>query len=232
MVLAGFAAALLPAAASAVPVQGALGLPASLGDAATVPRQYWEVRNGIVPTRADHLDPRRELTVILRGETAAEDPGCSYGIVGGDLMPRTLVVEAGSTLRIANRDATEHELHVDGIERFTALSTAPGMARSETIPAGGPYELGDALYAHVRGKIVAVSGLVACGQLDDHGGYRFADVAPGSYHLEVYRNGAVVAQQDVEVADGGPVALPELALGSGGDSAAAADAESEPSDGE
>jgi len=172
--------------AGAVPVQGTLGLPASLGDAAPVPEQYWELRNGVVPTRPDHLDPRRELTVVLRGDAPAEDPGCQYGFLGGDLMPRTMVVEADSTLRITNNDATEHELYVEALERFTALSTAPGMARSERIPAGGPYELADALYPHVDGRIVVVTGLVACGTIGDRGAYSFENVAPGSYQLEVY----------------------------------------------
>jgi hypothetical protein len=198
--------------ARAVPVQGTLGLPASLGDATPVPDQYWEVRNGVLPTRPDRLSPRRELLVVLRGSEGAEQTGCDYGLRGGDLMPRTMVVEADSTLRITNHDATPHELHVDSLDGFTALSTAPGMARSERIPTGGPYAIADKLYPHIHGKIVAVTGLVACGTLDAHGAYRFADVAAGSYQLEVYRDGEVVARQDVELADGGAVTVPELSV--------------------
>lgn len=214
-----------PSVASAVPVQGTLVLPASLGDAAAVPEQYWELRNGILPTRPDGLDARRELTVVLRGDAPAEDPGCDYGLRGGDLMPRTMVVEADSTLRITNHDATEHELYVESLDRFTALSTAPGMARSERIPAGGPYELADAIYAHIDGRIVVVTGLVACGVLDGHGAYSFPNVAAGTYQLEVYRAGAVVAQQEVEIAEGGAVTLPELSLGAAPDAPAAPEGE-------
>ncbi len=213
----GFVSLLLavgPGVAQAISVQGTLGLPDSLGDAAPVPDPYWEVRNGILPTRPDHLDPRRELTVVLRGAEAADEPGCDYGLRGGDLMPRTMIVEAGSTLRITNHDATAHELHADALDGFTALSTAPGMARSQRIPAGGPYDVADKIYPHIHGKIVAVTGLVACGQLDARGAYRFANVAAGSYQLEVYRSGEVVAHQDVELADGGSVTLPELSVAS------------------
>ncbi|NOY89871.1 MAG: hypothetical protein GXP55_01585 [Deltaproteobacteria bacterium] len=203
-----------PEVAQAISVQGTLGLPQSLGDATPVPDQYWEVRNGILPTRPDRLDPRRELTVVLRGPEAADETGCDYGLRGGDLMPRSMIVEAGSTLRITNHDATAHELHADALDGFTALSTAPGMARSQRIPAGGPYDVADKIYPHIHGKIVAVTGLVACGQLDARGAYRFANVAAGSYQLEVYRSGEVVAHQDVELADGGSVTLPELSVAS------------------
>ena len=203
---------LVPGMAAAVAVSGTLGLPESLGDATPVPDQYWEVRNGILATLPDHLDPRRELLVVLRGAEGSENNGCDYGLRGGDLMPRTMVVEAGSTLRITNHDATPHELHVDNLDGFTALSTAPGMARSERIPAGGPYDVEDKLYPHIQGSIVAVTGLVACGHLDAHGAYQFSDVAAGTYQLEVYRAGEVVAHQEVELAAGADVTLPELSV--------------------
>lgn len=163
---------------------------------------YWNAWNGFLSAREARVDPRRDLTVVLRGSSEDEPSGCEYAISGGDLMPRTMVAQAGGTIRIENKDGTPHELSIEGLEGGAPLATAPGNARPLTVAAGGPYAVTDALYGHVHGTIVAVDDLVACGSFGDDGRFEFADIAPGEYQLVVLRNGEEIHTQAVTVGDG------------------------------
>jgi len=146
------------------------------------------------------FDPRRELAVVLAGSPSAEPKGCDYAIDGGDLAPRTMVVRPSVPFRIENRSPADHELHAPGVSELAPLQTAPGNARTASIPRPGTYEVRDRLFPHLRGHLVVTDDLVACAEVAADGSYAFADVMPGTYTLRVYRNGEVVAEQATEVA--------------------------------
>lgn len=164
------------------------------------PVGYWNVWNGFVPPANARTRLSREVTVVLRGEGSGEPSGCSYRIFGGDLMPQTFVARAGSEIRIDNRDAMSHELEIEGLEGAVATATAPGNSRPITAPAGS-YAISDLAFEHVGGHLVAINDLVACGELGDDGKFTFADVAPGTYQLTVYRDGEAVHEAPITVED-------------------------------
>lgn len=215
----------------AVPVRGTLEGTRDLGSAATVPNQYWsKIRNGAVDVRDDRIDPRRELAVVLTGE-GGDPVGCDYGLDGGDLMPRTIVVKAGTTLRIVNSDGCSHELEAEGIEGFSALSTAPGNARAVPIPSAGNFALTDRLYPHISGHVHAIADLVACGTIEASGAFAFEDVPVGTYTLKVFRGDREVASAPVEVGEAGPVTLEPISL-TGGATADADESDTAPAESE
>ncbi|MEM6955218.1 MAG: hypothetical protein AAF645_05995 [Myxococcota bacterium] len=163
---------------------------------------YWNAWNGFVAAGPARVDLRREFTAVLRGGAAGDPVGCSYRIRGGDLLPRTMVVKAGARFRLENGDGTPHELTIEGIEGGAPIPTAAGNARPITAPAGGPYAVSDAVYAHIRGTIVPVDDLAACGTIGEDGAFSFPEVPAGNYKLAIYRGGEVVHEQDVQVGTG------------------------------
>ena len=203
-VLIGVAVTLLVVAtAAAIPVRGTLEVPRDFappqptGAAAGF---YWEEWNGVLEPRPRRLDVPRRISVVLLGQTEGERPDSTVRLEGGALTPSTLVVQAGSTLRIQNTDGAAHELYSDSIEGFSALQTAPGNARTVQLPSeAGHHVIRDRLYPHVVGHLHLVPNLVARGEVGSDGRYLFADVPEGNYTLEVHYDDRKLHSQQVEV---------------------------------
>jgi plastocyanin len=203
ILIAAAVALLAVATAAAVPVRGSLEVPRDFtppeatGAAAGF---YWEEWNGVLEPRPRRLDVPRELAVVLLGATDADRPGSTVKLQGGALMPSTMVVQAGTTLRIQNTDGCAHELHAEGIEGFSPLQTAPGNARSIELPSQvGHHVIRDRLYPHVEGHLHLVPNLVARATVADDGKYVFDDVPEGEYTLEVYYDDRKVHSQEIQV---------------------------------
>ncbi len=171
------------------------------------PKAYWEEWNGVLPPAAPKLRPGRFFAVALRGQGTPKLDTCAASVQGGDLLPRTMLARSGGELRIVNRDGTPHELFAEGLEGFGPLPTAAGNARSVRVPKAGRWPVRDARYPHVRGYLVALDDLVACGQVRDDGSIRFADVSPGRYTLVVFFRGQPVASRPLDVPGEGTVQL-------------------------
>jgi hypothetical protein len=205
------------ASAAAGSLEGELRASGALSDAAEKDSAegtyapYWEEWNGFLEPKPGDPNPARELAVVLRG-SASEDPkGCGYTLRGGDLMPKTVVVKTGSTLRIENRDGCSHALYAEGLKSFAPIQTAPGNARTVSISQEGSWPIRDQLYPHVRGHLHALPDLVACGSVDEDGDYEFEDVPAGEYKLSVYHRGKKLVTKSVEL-DGGDDTLDPIAL--------------------
>jgi len=200
--------------ALAAPVSGKVELSGEAPSSEEDDAYYWKAWNGFIDPSPVRLDPAREVTVVLTGTPGdGPAPGCRATLTGGDLMPRTMVVRTGTPVRIENTDGCRHELFSPEITEFAPLATAPGNARAVPIPAGGPYPVQDRLYAHVSGTIVPIDDLVACGTVGPDGAFRFEGVDAGEYTLKVFRDGEVVHEAPLSVADG-PVEIEEaIALG-------------------
>ena len=210
--LAVAAGSLAVATALAVPVRGTLQVPreytppASAGSAF-----YWEEWNGVLDPQPRRIDVPRALAVVLLGTSDGERPGSTVKLSGGTFLPSTVVVQAGSTLRIQNTDGCAHELFADGLEDFSALQTAPGNARSIPLPSQvGHHVIRDRLYPHVVGHVHIVPNLLARASVTSDGRYVFEDVPEGSYTLKVFYDDREVHSREIEV-DGGltidPVSL-------------------------
>lgn len=206
-ILVSIAAALTAVAtASAVPVRGTLQVPREHtppGQADAPDSFYWEEWNGVLDPRPRRLDVPREIAVVLLGATEGERPDPTVKLEGGALMPATMVVQAGATLRIQNTDPCAHELYVDGIDGFAALQTAPGNARTVRLPAEpGHHVIRDRLYPHVVGHLHLVSDLAARATVGDDGRYVFDDVGDGNYALKAYYGDREVHSRQIEVGGG------------------------------
>lgn len=173
---------------------------------------YWNAWNGFIAAGEMNIDLTRELTVVLRGGEVSEPVACEYTLSGGDLSSRTMVVKTGTRIRLLNGDGAVHELAIDGLgDEGATLPTAPGNARQITIPAGGPYAITDALYAHVQGSFVPVDDLAACGRVEADGAFTLPEVPPGDYVLAVYRDGEQVHEQNVTL-EAGVVEVDRISL--------------------
>lgn len=161
---------------------------------------YWEEWNGVLEPRPRRVDVPREIAVVLLGSTDGERPDSTVRLEGGALSPSTMIVQAGSTLRIQNTDGAGHELFSENIEGFSPLQTAPGNARTIQLPSEvGHHVIRDRLYPHVEGHMHLVPNLVARGEVGSDGRYVFADVPAGNYTLEVYYDDRKLHSQPIEV---------------------------------
>jgi len=205
-------AALVPAAvalavvatAGAAPIRGSVEVPRDYTEPASEEgpaRYYWEEWNGVLDPKPNRIDVPRRISVVLLGEAGETGrPESFVKLQGGALSPSTMVMQAGSTLRIQNTDGAAHELHADGIEAFTPLQTAPGNARTVSLPGeAGHFVIRDAVYPHVEGHLHVVPNLAARAELDARGQYRFEDVGPGNYTLKVFFDDREVHSAEVEV---------------------------------
>jgi hypothetical protein len=173
----------------------------------------WELENGVKEVLPTRVSAPRELAVVLLGAAAAKaEERIEVAISGGTLLPATLVLRSGTTLRIRNDDEIGHELFAEGLDGFSAEATSPGATRSVHIVKTGHWPLRDRLAAHATAHLHVLANLVASAKLEANGSFVFADVAPGKYTLKVFRGSGEIASKEIEVADK-PLALDPVMLG-------------------
>ena len=194
----------LVATAGAAPIRGSVEVPRDYTEPTSEEgpaRYYWEEWNGVLDPKPERLDVPKRVAVVLLGEAGEGGrPESFVKLHGGALAPSTMVMQAGSTLRIQNTDSASHELFTDGIEGFTALQTAPGNARTVSLPGeAGHFVVKDAVYPHVEGHLHVVTNLAARAEVNSRGQYEFEDVAPGTYTLKVFFDEREVHSTEVEV---------------------------------
>ena len=159
----------------------------------------WELGNGFKELLKDSLDAERELAVVLLGEGEAPKLERVEGrFYGGSLLPATLVVRIGSTLRVQNEDEIAHELVAEGLDGFGAEATSPRSIRSVNLKTAGNWPLRDRLVSHVRGHLHVLPDLIAVATIADNR-FTFSDVAPGTYTLKVFHGPKELVSQKVEV---------------------------------
>ena len=176
---------------------------------------YWRVWNGALPEQRAQYD-NDDLLAVLTGKFTGPPIGCTFRFSGGALDPSTLAARTGTKVRVENRDAFTHQLAAPGLPGFTPLEAGPGKARVISVPAGGPWELGDELYGHVDGYLHSIRELVACATVTPNGRFRFDGVPPGPYSLRILRGAEQVSVVRVTVPAGKTLKIDPLALSSGG----------------
>jgi hypothetical protein len=215
MLGAGCAAVLLVAfgGASAESVEGSVQGNKSKQASADSSQQdyYWKVWNGALPEQRDRGD-HSDVLAVLTGKFTRPPIGCKFSFRGGGLDPSTVAARSGTTVRIENRDAFTHELSVQGLPGFTPLESGPGKARAIPVPAGGPWELGDRIYAHVDGHLHSMRELVACATVTAGGKFRFDNVPPGPYSLRILHGSEQVAIRRVTVPAGKTLKVDPLSM--------------------
>lgn len=176
---------------------------------------YWKVWNGALPeqrVKNDHTD----VLAVLTGKFTADPIGCTFSFHGGGLHPSTIAARSGTTVRIENRDAFTHELSVDGLPGFTPLESGPGTVRAISVPAGGPWQLGDRIYGHVDGYLHSIRELVACAAVMPNGRFRFDNVPPGPYSLRILHGSEQIAIRRVTVPAGKTLQVDPLTVSKSG----------------
>jgi len=166
------------------------------------PAYYWEEWNGFLAPRPPHVDARRELAVVLLGDGEPPAPiNATVKLSGGSLLPSTVVLRAGQTIRIENTDEFTHQLVAEGLDGFSAEGTSSGQARTVNLARAGNWPLRDRILGHVRGHLHVLPNLLAVGQVDSEARFTFPGIPPGTYTLKVLHGAREVTSQEVTVAD-------------------------------
>jgi hypothetical protein len=195
------------AASAAAQISGKLLL-GSLEPSASAAREpagsyNWELENGFKEVRADRVDGRRELAVVLLadGLKAGHDAArVEVAFSGGSLLPSTIAVRTGTTLMIRNDDEIAHELFAPGLTGLSAEPTTARGRRSVSLQTPGSWPLRDRLVPHLSGHLHVLPDLVAVASIDGSGQFSFSDVPPGKYTLKVFRGERALVSTPVELA--------------------------------
>lgn len=189
-------------AASAESIEGSVRGSSSVSSSDSEQKvYYWKVWNGALPEQKDNGD-RNDVIAVLTGKSTGPITGCKFAFRGGGLSPSTLVARTGTSIRVENRDAFSHELSVEGLAGFTPLEAGPGKARVVSVPAGGPWPVGDRIYGHVEGYLHSLRDLVSCASVSANGKFRFDNVPPGPYTLRILRGSEQVSARRITVPAG------------------------------
>jgi hypothetical protein len=201
-------------ASAAAQVSGKLLVAAYKPPAATTKAaSYWELENGFKEVRPDRVDARRELAVVLLGETAPSgELRAEVTFSGGGLQPSTIVVRSGTTVLVRNDDEIAHELFAEGLDGFSAEATSPRGRRSVNLTKPGHWPLHDRVVTHVTGHLHVLPDLVAVATVDAAGEFTFTGVTPGKYTLKVFHADKELVSQVVEVG-AKPLTVNPIALG-------------------
>jgi plastocyanin len=212
LTLSSLALVLAASTAIAAPVKGKIDLPKVAPDLTDTPHHV-RAKNGFIPTVERVHDPSAEVTIAISGDDATR-VACEARLENGQLVPRTLVGAPGTSIVIANHDATEYRLAADGVTGLSGASIGPGHAATATLGEAGAYEIVDALHPHVRGHVVVLPGLVGCAEVNDAGAFRFEQVEPGNYQAHYFVDGQERATQPLTVPPpgSGTVSLPPISL--------------------
>lgn len=162
----------------------------------------WELENGFKQVLPERVEAARELAVVLVG--AGDARGMDFvevALRGGSLLPSTIVLRAGVTLKLKNEDEIAHEVFAAGLEGFSAEAISPRGVRSIHLGSTGNWPLRDNLIAHLRGHLHVVADVVAIGKVAPDGSFAFGEVIPGKYTLKVFHGAKEVLTQTVEVGD-------------------------------
>lgn len=162
---------------------------------------YWREWNGFIPPTESKLDPARDVTVVLIGKKGNSD-AVTLEYRGGDLLPRTVVVQAGAGIRLRNTDDTSHELYAEGLDSFEPDTTRAGTGRQITVPDAGHWPLRDRLAAHVQGHLHVLEKVSAVAIPQEDGSFTFEDVDAGKYLLKVFYGPDEVASKPIEIPSG------------------------------
>jgi len=165
------------------------------------PSFNWEIENGVKEVVPERVQPRELAVVLVGGAAPSGDARLEVSITGGALMPSTLVVRTGTTVRIRNDDEIGHEISATGLDGFSAEATSPGSTRSVHLTQPGKWPLQDKLAVHAEAYLHVLADLAAVAKLEPNGSYVFPDVPPGKYTLKVLRGPDELLTKNIEVTD-------------------------------
>ena len=114
--------------------------------------------------------------------------GLVIGQRGLQFEPRVSAITLGRPLRFTNADPETHSVHIQGNGTTFSQSIAPGRQQEYLPTRPGLYAVLCDVHSHMRAYVVVARSpwIKTCGR---DGGFRFRDVPPGSYALQVWHEG-------------------------------------------
>lgn len=171
----------------------------------------WELENGVKEVKKDRVVADRELAVVLVGDGASKAPTTlEVEVLGGELMPSTVALRAGTTLRIRNADEIGHALFAEGLDGFSAEASSPGGVRAVNLQKAGHWNIVDKLVAHAHAHLHVLPDIVALAKVESNGSFAFSGVTPGKYTLKVFRGEHEILTKPVEVSNDKTLTLDPL----------------------
>ena len=161
---------------------------------------YFQEWNGFIEPRKKAVDLAREVAVVLVGDTGMRD-ATQVLLKDGTLTPSTIVMQAGTSLRVRNEDDFVHQLSAAGLKTFDSIETTSGQGRQIQVDTTGHFPIEDKLAPHIHGHlhVLAKVSYVINPQAD--GSFTLAGVPAGHYTLKVFRGANEVVSQELELPD-------------------------------
>lgn len=182
-------------------------------------RSYWEEQNGALALRPPHINPERDLALIVTGTGIAEsNQPVDLPVAGARCQPGTTVVGPGTVLRVQNRDWMTHEFFAtrEGsdapADNAGPEATAPNGTRQIQITAPGTYVLRDRLQPTFRCWFIVGPGQGRVLTPASDGAFRITGLGDGDYTLRVYFEGRQLAESVFHVANGRDAQVPAINL--------------------
>lgn len=190
--------------ASATDVKGNVSVRSSGAARPPAPTRGTYVRewNGFLQPKEARLDVRAHVAVVLIGQMGGARETQAILCEQGAISPATLVVQAGTSVRVQNNDDFAHELHAVGNEDFKPVETIAGSGRQVQLNKAGNWPLRDRVAPHVRGHVHVLPKVSAVARPNGKGDFVFKGVAPGDYTLKVFLGAEEVSSSQVQVPDG------------------------------
>jgi hypothetical protein len=161
---------------------------------------YFQEWNGFIEPKKRGVDYAREVACVLIGGQEMRD-ATQVVLKNGALSPSTVVMQAGTSLRIRNEDDFTHKLWAEGLKAFDPIETSSGAGRQIEIATTGSFPIADKLAAHVRGTLHVLPKVSYVTYPKADGSFAFADAAPGHYTLKVFRGDKEVSSTEVDLPD-------------------------------
>ena len=195
-------ALLLAGSAAAVEVKGNVSAKdeQANGQGAAVRPPYFQEWNGFIEPKKRGVDYAREVACVLIGNEGMRD-ATQVTLKNGALSPSTVVMQAGTSLRLRNDDDFVHKLWAEGLKAFDAIETTSGAGRQIEIDTTGSFPIADKLAAHIRGTLHVLAKVSYVTYPKADGSFSFADAAPGHYTLKVFRGDKEVSSSEVDLPD-------------------------------
>lgn len=147
------------------------------------------VADAAAPTPATAGTPGADAEVVLIDQK------------GLQFVPRVQAMPLGRTLRFTNADSERHSVHVVTPGFDFNQSMAPGEPHDWVPTKPGVVQLACDIHLHMRGYVV-VSDSPWVGVCTRDGKFRFSDVPPGRYVLNVWHEMGEPLRKEVTIAEG------------------------------
>jgi hypothetical protein len=161
---------------------------------------YFQEWNGFIEPRKRTVDLAREVAIVLIGGEGTRDAATAK-LKDGTLTPSTIVMQAGTQLRIRNEDDFVHQLHAEGLKSFDPIETASGQSRQIQVDTTGQFPIADKLAPHVQGHLHVLANVAFVTYPNADGAYSFSDVPAGHYTLKIFRGASEVSSTEIDLGD-------------------------------